>query len=434
MRFHVLGLGPIGTLISHHLCKTLDTTKHAVVLIHKRRHQLMKANLAGNTIKVEREGIVDTSTAFRSEIFHPSKQLLYVKRQTRLLTRAAEKIARAEGKPESRRSPLSIQDTLFPIESLIVAVKAYSVVDSVKALVPRLTPNSTIVLLHNGMGVYERLVKDVFRNPEQRPHIIVVVNDHGAWNKHFFHTIHAGVGSLTFGIVADPRGRNFEAVSVADSDSDSDSDHVPTHERTLSLDGIVSPEERDDDDSPYLSLRNTVAALSNLSGLNATWKPISHVETAMKRKLVVNSVVNPLTALLGCRNGDLLEFSETRKIIRRVCGEAARAFAMQAQEEEGSWDDRERRVRILSGFDRVSPGLDAQALEEECVRVIKATAGNISSMLSDIRLGSYTEVDYMNGYLLGLGRSFGLPMTATTTLLNLVKLRTAISLDRIMYK
>jgi len=40
----------------------------------------------------------------------------------------------------------------------------------------------------------------------------------------------------------------------------------------------------------------------------------------------------------------------------------------------------------------------------------------------------------MNGYLLGLGRSFGLPMTATATLLNLIKLRTVIPLNRLVYK
>lgn len=154
----------------------------------------------------------------------------------------------------------------------------------------------------------------------------------------------------------------------------------------------------------------------------------------MKRKLVINSVVNPLSAFLGCRNGDLLESAETQKIIERVCAEAARAFAMQAQEEQGSWSDREKHVRISSGFGRVSPGLDAQALEEECMRVIKVTAANVSSMSSDVRLGSYTEIEYMNGYLLGLGRSFGLPMTTTATLLQLVKLRTAIPFDRINYK
>ena len=129
MRFHVLGLGPIGTLVSHHLCKSLDTTKHGVVLIHKYAHQLKKANLAGNILKVEREGVVDTSTAFRSEVFQAAQQLRYEERQEKFLVRA-EKKARAEGGSDSskakRVSPLSIQDTVLLIESLIVAIKAYT--------------------------------------------------------------------------------------------------------------------------------------------------------------------------------------------------------------------------------------------------------------------------------------------------------------------
>jgi len=100
MRFHVLGPGPVGTLVSRHLCKTLDTTKHGVVLIHKISHRLKKANLAGNTLKVELESVVDTSTAFRSEVFQAAQQLRYDERQENLLARA-EKKARAEGGSDS---------------------------------------------------------------------------------------------------------------------------------------------------------------------------------------------------------------------------------------------------------------------------------------------------------------------------------------------
>jgi 2-dehydropantoate 2-reductase len=421
MHFHVLGLGPIGSLISHHLCKTIDATKHGVVLIHKTTGQLKKAKMAGNILKIERAGIVDTSTAFSSESFQSVKHLRYEKREERRYVRDTLKSKTANvGGPDTTAKdspPPLVHHNLLPIESLIVTLKAYTVVFAIKALVPRLSPNSTIVLLHNGMGIYEQLVKDVFRNPEHRPHFIVAVNDHGAWNKGFFHTVHAGVGAITFGIVADPRGRNFETPAVS------------SQEQQQSLDNIMSPKEGDD--SPYRSLRNTVAALSNLSELNTAWKPISHVETAMKRKLVVDSVVNPLTALLGCRNGEILETAEARKIIYRICCEAARAFALQAQEERS---DEEKWVKVGVGLSRVSPGLTAKALEEECLRVIKVTAGDISSMLSDIQLGSHTEINFMNGFLVGLGRPFGLTMTTTATLLNLVRLRTEIPLDRLVHK
>ena len=422
MHFHVLGLGPIGSLVSHHLCKTLDHTKHGVVLIHKTTAYLKNANSVGNVLKVERGGVVDSSTAFRSEVFEVARQLLYEQRPEYSLVKSHTH--KDGGDAKAKDTPRTyIQHTLLPIDSLIVTVKAYAAADSIKPLVHRLRPESTIVLLHNGMGVYERLIKDVFRNPEQRPQFIVAVNDHGAWNKEYFHTVHAGIGAITFGIVADPRGRNFET-TVANTD-------VPSEEQLQSLDNIMSPQEGDD--SPYRSLRNTVAALSRLSALNATWKPISHVETAIKRKLVVNSVINPLTALLGCRNGDLLESADARRIINRICFEAAGAFAMQAQE-EGSWNVKEKQFRTQTGLSRVSPGLTAPALEEECLRVLKVTAGNISSMLTDVRSGCHTEVDYINGYLVGLGRSFRLPMTTTATLLNLVKLRTAIPLDHIVYR
>ena len=70
---------------------------------------------------------------------------------------------------------------------------------------PRITDDASYLTY---MGVYERLVKNVFRNPEQWPHFIIAVNDHGAWNKDYFGTFHVGIGSITFGIVADPWDRN----------------------------------------------------------------------------------------------------------------------------------------------------------------------------------------------------------------------------------
>ena len=43
-------------------------------------------------------------------------------------------------------------------------------------------------------------------------------------------------------------------------------------------------------------------------------------------------------------DGDLLESAEAQKIILCVWASAAHAYAMQAEEEEGSWNDREKRV------------------------------------------------------------------------------------------
>ena len=103
-----------------------------------------------------------------------------------------------------------------------------------------------------------------------------------------------------------------------------------------------------------------MATLSNLLGLDAAWKLVLHIEKAMKSRLIMNSVINPLTLLLGCRNGYLLESAEMRKITLPVCAEAARAYAMQAEEGEGSWNDREKGEDLLGVWSRPS-GLPARA-------------------------------------------------------------------------
>ncbi|KZT04218.1 uncharacterized protein LAESUDRAFT_715747 [Laetiporus sulphureus 93-53] len=117
-----------------------------------------------------------------------------------------------------------------PIESLIVAVKAQSAIQGIMNLLPRISSNSTIVLLHNGMGVYENLIKAVFRNREQRPNVVVSVNNHGAFLKQEGHVVHTGVGDIKLGIVPDPKGRDFE-VSLDTS--------LPKEDQKLSLDDIA---------------------------------------------------------------------------------------------------------------------------------------------------------------------------------------------------
>ncbi|KAI0068092.1 hypothetical protein BV25DRAFT_518848 [Artomyces pyxidatus] len=417
MRFHVIGIGPIGTLIAHHLRITLPRP-HSVVLIHKKPRWALKAEGFKNSIKIELDGILQTSRGFISEVFKPTTKRLHPLpksfREKHILVKKAYR---------------PYYKTTADIESLIVTTKAYSVVPAIEALLPRLKPSSTIVLLNNGMGVYEELLEKVFRNPKERPHFIVASNTNGAWTKGYFHTVHAGVGSLTFGITGDPNGRDFEA-SFNARDS-------PFEDRPLSLDDIARADE--EGDARYLSLRNTVAALSGLRGLGAKWQPISRVVVALKRKLVVNSVINPLTALMDCRNGDVFETEASRRIMQRVCAEAATAFALQAQEDDEGYQPtctgvnseiKERLNRVRMGLSRVSPALRAKALEEECLSVARLTKHNTSSMLADVRGGSHTEIDFMNGYLVGIGRAYKVNMHVTATLLNLIRMRTAIPMDR----
>jgi 2-dehydropantoate 2-reductase len=410
MHFHVLGLGPIGSLISHHLRRRLPVTD-AITLIVKNKEQGTRRI---PRIRVELEGKITTSTNFTVEVFD-NGPITHRKR------------------PPSYTGPPNPNTTLpavanyrqnpGAINSLIIASKAHQTLPAIEKLVPRLNEASTIVLLQNGMGVYEELITRVFRVPEQRPHFILASNTHGAY---FFddRLIHAGLGSIEFGIAPDVQGRNFEA-SLEQPPAD--------EEPGLNLEDISGQE--DPDHERYASLHATVAALGSLQDLNATWQPISSVELAMRRKVVVNSVINPLTAIMRCRNGDLFQSKDAQAISTAVCGEAARTFAAQIRAETEQWRmEMERQGYSMEGIDvgGIPVALSQAALEHEVLRVAKATADNKSSMLADVERGRETEIEFLNGYIARMGATFGVPTPTVSALHNLVKLRGTIPVDQIL--
>ena len=100
-------------------------------------------------------------------------------------------------------------------------------------------------------------------------------------------------------------------------------------------------------------------------------------------KLVINSAINPLTALLRVPNGELLNRPAARALMRALAEETA----------------------AVASAEHVKLGLrDPVALVED---VASRTASNYSSMLQDIRRGAPTEIDAICGAVTRLGRRHG---------------------------
>lgn len=413
MRFYVLGIGPVGSLLAHHLRAALPRA-HSITLIHKSVSQARTAASLGATISVENQGIVQTSDGYDMEVFEQGDY-----------SGAGIPFDSTLSRDEAKRySPPLEHPRTDAIETLFVTTKAQNTTNAISRMLPRLTPRSTIVLLQNGMGIYEDLVQKLFRNPESRPHFILASNTHGAWFKSPLHVVHAGVGDIEFAIVPDSRGRDFEASLSEES--------KPQHERELSLDDIARRGETSD--APYSTLRGTVAALSSLDGLGCKWKRMSDVQLTMRKKLVVNAVVNPLTAILGCRNGALFKDEASKRMLQDICTEAATAFQAQLEADTraflGSFPPDVERSQTPLG--RMPHDLQVDALAQEVQRVAQLTRGNISSTLSDIRKGRPTEISFLNGYLVRLGKQYGVPMPVNSALLNMVNMRSAIPVDQML--
>jgi len=114
-------------------------------------------------------------------------------------------------------------------------------------------------------------------------------------------------------------------------------------------------------------------------------------------KLIINAAINPLTALLGVTNGELLKSGAARKIMGIAAEEAA--FVASAK-------------GIKTSFK--NPALAAE-------EVAAATSGNISSMLQDIRRNSPTEIDAICGEIVREGKRLNVPTPVNNLLFQLVQ-------------
>ncbi|MGZ7443670.1 ketopantoate reductase family protein [Paenibacillus sp. TH7-28] len=98
------------------------------------------------------------------------------------------------------------------------------------------------------------------------------------------------------------------------------------------------------------------------------------------RKLLINAVINPLTAIWRIPNGQLLESEARQTVMRQLCDEGERIF-----QANGIAYDADIYAQILG--------------------VCRTTAGNTSSMLKDVLSGKPTEIDFINGRLVEMARA-----------------------------
>ena len=135
-----------------------------------------------------------------------------------------------------------------------------------------------------------------------------------------------------------------------------------------------------------------IRALFEKSGLKV--RVTADIEKEEWNKLVVNCVINPLTAILKVRNNeiDVASLKEVRHGIIEECSLVA--------QKEGI---------------RFDPGL-----ESEIDRKIKGYT-NYSSMYQDVAKGKKTEMSYLNGKIAELGRKHGIRTPVNETLVGLIR-------------
>ena len=138
------------------------------------------------------------------------------------------------------------------------------------------------------------------------------------------------------------------------------------------------------------------------------------------KKLAVNCVINPLTAIHNVTNGQLLSIDDTNHaedimtIMRQILEEVSLVAMMEmrtlyeetmsmSSSEDGGYDEQCNTLRT-QWLLTTTETLSTSSLEKFVHQVMNSTKDNISSMLQDVRSGKTTEVRFLNGYVASLGQ------------------------------
>jgi 2-dehydropantoate 2-reductase len=158
---------------------------------------------------------------------------------------------------------------------------------------------------------------------------------------------------------------------------------------------------------PWQKQRQTDQLLADfIRFANASGVPAEYAEETCSliwRKVIVNGVVNPLTALFEVANGRLLDSPVTISTMRRLFAEAAAVANAAGQKiDETDW--------------------------QELVTICRNTSRNHSSMLQDFWHGRPTEIEAINGYLVKKGKELGVSTPWNETVRKTVLLKTSLRL------
>jgi 2-dehydropantoate 2-reductase len=220
------------------------------------------------------------------------------------------------------------------IKNLLLTVKSHQVEDAILGIKHALTTKSKIYLLQNGMGNLEKVTK-LLQGTVPAIQIYPGTNTHGVYLRvsNNLTVVHAGIGEIFFG------------------------------DNYLVDDSLVNERRRQNE-------------LNQLATLNLSIKWSDAIEQQLWLKLAVNAVINPMTAIQKCLNGELLQSESLTKEIDSLCKETAALFEI------------------------LNINITHNEIIDAVYSVIDKTSNNQSSMLQDITSKKISEIDSISGHLL----------------------------------
>lgn len=207
-----------------------------------------------------------------------------------------------------------------PLEWLVVTTKASDTLTALKPLESAMASVKRILLLQNGMGQQQQIA-DWLQTLEKAPELWAGISTEGAYRRGDEQVFYAGHGETVIG--------------------------------------------------RWIEHHNQASSNPVLPGVSE----VNDIQQRIQAKLAINAVINPLTAVFRCRNGELVENPAYKQKLEQLAEETQNFF------EAHDWQ---------------LPFI----LKQRAAEVAQATAANQSSTLQDILNQRPTELAYINGFLL----------------------------------
>ena len=230
------------------------------------------------------------------------------------------------------------------IEHCIIATKAYDANAALQSIVPALSLSATVLSLCNGMGMHKTMHQQLQKHSDKIQFLLGITSD-GALLHQPFKLSHTGIGHTFIG-------------------------HYLKQEHT----NTFLP--------PHFYLQHTL---------------LDNIHSALWQKMLVNCVINPLTLIHQCKNGELFSNTAHTHQIKALCAELSDIINSVIINSA-----------IVNNAVEATINITAEALFNASQTVAQQTAKNTSSMLKDGQLGRPLELDYLNGYMVKLAQENGL--------------------------
>ncbi|CAG8574987.1 3323_t:CDS:2 [Ambispora gerdemannii] len=394
LHFHMLGVNTIGSFIAHHLRRV----EHKVTLLLRDTAEQAILKRRGYSIKLEdEEGVINVASMLNSE--------------------SMENLEMGDAiNPKFLRGPQLIENR---IRSLIVTITPYKVGRNIARLFYRMGPETTIVLLTNGMGVYEELVKGFFVDESTRPNLLLARTTHEVFQRGSFDVKLVKQGEIYFAspdnnpltnqVLLEAKRKKLK-IKVKKENQDR-IDYKPILEEILRTSYIDPSYIKAHPEIVNLirakSMESTIRALSVIPELQIEYVSYQELQEMLFEKQMVDCVVQPLTTIYAITNNGLVNNPPANRVIDAICMENSVIMDRHSVELGLRPSSRWRKRRIM------------EQVEQRCQKVPL----HWSTMLHNIRDRGITDVEYVNGYMVRLGVKYGIPTPVNSLMVDMVKMK-----------